>query len=98
MAVQSRMIEGTDAKAPREPPGLVLLKEAESKLRQGHICEAVKLFRAIVNRYPVSLERLAALSYLRTRAPDVRVAARPVQTGSMSVFEKSDPVNSSGWP
>jgi len=69
MAVQSRMIERTDAKARREPPGLALLKVAESKLSQGNVCEAVKLFRAIVNRYPLSLERLAALSYLRTAHP-----------------------------
>ena len=63
------MMERTDAKARREPPGLVLLKAAESKLRQGNICEAVRLFRAIVNRYPVSFERLAAVSYLRTAHP-----------------------------
>lgn len=69
MSVQSRMIGRTDAKARREPPGLVLLKTAESNLRQGKICEAVKLFRAIVDRYPISLERLAALSYLRTAHP-----------------------------
>jgi len=69
MAVQSRMTERECAKARREPPGFVLLKAAESKLRQGDVCEAVQLFRAIVNRYPVSLERLAALSYLRTAHP-----------------------------
>jgi len=69
MSVQSGMIERTNAKARREPPGFVLLKAAEAKLRQGNVCEAVKLFRAIVNRYPVSLERLAALSYLRTAHP-----------------------------
>ena len=69
MSVQSRMIARTNAKARHEPPGFVLLKAAESKLRQGELCEAVKLFQAIVNRYPVSLERLAALSYLRTAHP-----------------------------
>jgi len=69
MSVQSRRIERTNAKARREPPGFVLLKAAESKLRQGDLCEAVQLFRAIVNRYPLSLERLAALSYLRTAHP-----------------------------
>lgn len=65
MSVQSRMIE----KARREPPGFVLLKAAESKLRQGDVCEAVELFRTIVDRYPLSLERLAAVSYLRTAHP-----------------------------
>ena len=47
----------------------MLLKAAESKLRKGNVCEAVELFRMIVNRYPVSLERLAALAYLRTAHP-----------------------------
>jgi hypothetical protein len=49
------------------PSGLLLLKSAEHKLREGNVREALKLFRAIVNRYPPSLERLAASSYLRTR-------------------------------
>ena len=69
MSVQSRMIARTDAKARREPPGFVLLKAAESKLRQGNVCAAIKLFRTIVNLYPPSLERLAAQSYLRTAHP-----------------------------
>ena len=69
MSAQSRMIERVVAKARREPPGLVLLKDAESKLQQGNVCEALKLFRLVVNRYPISLERLAALSYLRTAHP-----------------------------
>ena len=69
MSVQSRMIESAAGKARRKPRGFVLLKAAESKLRQGNVCEAVELFRAIVNRYPVSLERLAALAYLRTAHP-----------------------------
>jgi len=69
MSVQSRMIGSMDAKARREPPGFVLLKAAESNLRQGNVCEAVKLFRTIVNHYPLSLERLAAQSYLRTAHP-----------------------------
>ena len=47
----------------------MLLKDAESKLQQGNVCEALKLFRLVVNRYPISLERLAALSYLRTAHP-----------------------------
>ena len=67
--MQSRTIERTDAKARRGPSGFVLLKTAESKLRQGNVCEALKLFRAIVDGYPPSLERLAALSYLRTAHP-----------------------------
>ena len=66
MSVQSRMAAG---RARRKPRGFVLLKAAESKLRKGNVCEAVELLRVIVNRYPVSLERLAALSYLRTAHP-----------------------------
>lgn len=69
MSVRSRLIRRTSARPRREPPGVVLLKTAESKLRQGELCEAVRLLQAIVNRYPLSLERLAALSYLRTAHP-----------------------------
>jgi len=63
------MTKGTDAKSRREARGFVLLKTAERKLREGNVCEAVQLFRVIVNRHPASLERLAALSYLRTEHP-----------------------------
>ena len=65
MSVQSQMIERTARKSRREPTSVVLLKTAETKLRAGHVSDALKLFRAIVNRYPPSLERLAALSYLQ---------------------------------
>lgn len=65
MSVQSRMIERAARKPRREPTSVVLLRTAETKLRAGNVRDALRLFRAIVNRYPPSLERLAALSYLQ---------------------------------
>ena len=65
MPVQARMIERADKRSRRAPSGPVLLMTAEGKLREGNVRDALKLFRVIVNRYPPSLERLAALSYLR---------------------------------
>jgi hypothetical protein len=47
------------------PSGLALLAAAEGKLREGNLSEALKAFRALVDGYPPSLERLAAQSYLR---------------------------------
>ncbi len=44
----------------------MLLTTAESKLREGKVRDALKLLRRIVDRYPPSLERFAALSYLRS--------------------------------
>jgi len=44
---------------------LSLLTAAEAKLRQGHLRDALQAFRTLVDRYPPSLERLAALSYLK---------------------------------
>jgi hypothetical protein len=58
------MIERAETKR-RMPRGLLLLTTAESKLRDGNVRDALKLFRVIVDRYPPSLERLAASSYLR---------------------------------
>ncbi len=46
--------------------GLVLLTIAENELREGNVRDARKLFRTIIERYPPSLERLAASSYLRS--------------------------------
>ncbi|HUQ52558.1 MAG TPA: hypothetical protein VM692_10075 [Gammaproteobacteria bacterium] len=68
MSAQSRTTD-TARKLRRAPPGFVLLKTAERKLREGNVCDAVRLFRAIVHRYPPSLERLAAVSYLRAAHP-----------------------------
>jgi hypothetical protein len=65
MAVQARTTERADKRTRRAPRGPALLTTAESKLREGNVRDALKLFRVIVNRYPPSLERLAALSYLR---------------------------------
>ncbi len=65
MLVQSRMIERGAKGSRRAPSGLWLLMAGENKLRQGNVRGALELFRALVNRYPPSLERLAALSYLR---------------------------------
>jgi hypothetical protein len=47
------------------PKGLVLLRNAEHKLRKGKVRAALRLFRAIVDRYPMSLESFAAVSYLQ---------------------------------
>jgi TolA-binding protein len=44
----------------------LLLTIAENELREGNVRDARRLFRAIVDRYPPSLERLAASSYLRS--------------------------------
>lgn len=66
MAVQSRMIERAGKRSRRAPSGVALLTIAENKFREGHVREALRLFRVIVNRYPPSLERIAALSYLRS--------------------------------
>ena len=49
-----------------QPSGLVLLTVAENELREGNVRDARKLFRTIIERYPPSLERLAASSYLRS--------------------------------
>jgi TolA-binding protein len=65
MTEQSRTIERAAKRPRREPKGLVLLRTAESKLREGNVRDALELFREIVSRYPPSLERLAAHSYLR---------------------------------
>ena len=65
MLVQSRMSERADKRSRRAPTGLWLLMAGEHKLRQGRVRDALELFRVIVSRYPPSLERLAALSYLR---------------------------------
>jgi hypothetical protein len=46
----------------------MLLAAAENKLREGNVRDALALFRGIVDRYPPSLERLAASSYLATLA------------------------------
>jgi len=66
MALQSRTTERAAKRSRREPAGFKLLKIAESKLREGNVRDALKLFGTIVRRYPPSLERLAAQSYLRT--------------------------------
>ncbi len=65
MLVQSRMIERAEKASRRAPSGLWLLAAGENKLREGNARGARELFRAIVNRCPPSLERLAALAYLR---------------------------------
>ena len=65
MPAQSRMIERVSRGAPRAPRGLSLLVAGENKLREGNVRDALELFRTIVNRFPPSLERLAALAYLR---------------------------------
>jgi hypothetical protein len=66
MPVQPRTVERAAKRSRRVPSGLLLLTIAESKLREGNVRDARKLFRAIVERYPPSLERLAASSYLRS--------------------------------
>ena len=65
MPVQSRMLERADKRSRRIPRGLSLLMTGENKLREGKVRDALELFRVIVNRYPPSLEWLAASSYLR---------------------------------
>ena len=65
MPAKLRTIERAEKRSGRVPRGLALLKTAESKLREGNVRDALKMFRTIVNRYPPSLEGLAALSYLR---------------------------------
>ncbi len=65
MVVQLRMIERADKRPRRVPTGLWLLTAGEHKLREGKVGDALTLFRAIVKRCPPSLEKLAALSYLR---------------------------------
>jgi hypothetical protein len=52
-----------------------LLAVAELKLRQGKVCDAMQLFEEIIDVRAPSLERLAALSYLRSaeRKPPRRV-------------------------
>jgi hypothetical protein len=71
MPAQTRVVERAEKRPRRRPSGLLLLTIAETKLREGNVRDARKLFRAIVNRYPPSLERLAASAYLRS------VASRP---------------------
>ena len=65
MSAQSRTMRREHKTSRRKPTGLVLLETAETKLREGNERDARKLLRAIVKRCPPSLERLAALSYLR---------------------------------
>ena len=65
MLVRSRMIERAGKRSRRVPTGLWLLTAGENELRRGNVRDALEFFRAIVNRYPPSLERLAAVSYLR---------------------------------
>ena len=65
MSTQLRTIERAGKKSRRAPTSVALLRTAELELRDGNVRDALKLFRAIVNRYPPSLERLAAVAYLR---------------------------------
>lgn len=65
MRLQSRTIEPPRKRPRGAPSSLALLRSGENKLRQGNVRDALKLFQAIVNRNLPSLERLAALSYLR---------------------------------
>jgi hypothetical protein len=65
MPVQSRTMERADDRSRRMPRGLLLLTAGENKLRESNVRAALELFRTIVNRYPPSLEWLAAASYLR---------------------------------
>jgi len=44
----------------------LLLAKAERRLKAGKVSEAMNLFEEIVRGYVPSLERLAALAYLRT--------------------------------
>jgi len=59
------MIERRATGLRRAPAGLRLLMAGEHKLREGNVHAALAMFRRIVDRCPPSLERLAALSYLR---------------------------------
>lgn len=68
MRAQSQTIEQSSHRPRRAPSGVRLLMAAENKLREGNVRDALKLFRGIVERYPPSLERLAASSYLATLA------------------------------
>jgi len=43
-----------------------LLTAGENKLREGNVRAALEMFRRVVDRCPPSLERLAALAYLRS--------------------------------
>jgi len=65
MPAQSRMIERADKQSRRMPSRGSLLAAAEDRLREGNVYAALQLFRAIVKRYPSSLEELAASAYLR---------------------------------
>ena len=58
---RSEAMEHRDVRSP-----VALLAKAERKLRAGKVSEAMNLFEEIVESYVPSLERLAALAYLRT--------------------------------
>ena len=61
--------QGPKKKQQRDMPSpIALLAKAERKLRAGRISEAMNLFEEIVNEHVPSLERLAALAYLRRNA------------------------------
>lgn len=68
MRAQSRTIERPEHRSHRAPNSVRLLLAGENKLREGNVRDALRLFRGIVERYPPSLERLAASSYLATLA------------------------------
>jgi hypothetical protein len=76
MTAQLQTSQRSDKRSRRAPSGLLLLRAAEHKLREGNVRDALKVFRTIVRRYPPSLERLAASLYLRSVSSAVRPARR----------------------
>ncbi len=66
MLSRAGMIESAGKRSRRAPTGLSLLTAGENKLREGNVRAALEMFRRVVDRCPPSLERLAALAYLRS--------------------------------
>ena len=68
---------------------MALLAKAERKLRAGKVSEAMNLFEEIVEGYVPSLERLAALAYLRTSERKPPKRARQLLRSNLRCTEET---------